>query len=275
MTTAAPQLEDFVERMIEADGFKIRYWESGTDQGQPPLVVIHGAGGPQGNAGGALELLAKQHRVIAFELPGFGRSEPNTRTANGREMAATLASAMAALKIDKYSISGTSMGGIIVLWWAVDFPKNVISVVLEVPSAFRANTVRPANLMTDRDVFIRAFHGRPERKPWLADFKPAVPANWDLVTKIMGGDRDEALAKKLPTIEAPVLALMGTKDAIISPDEGRHYKELIQNCYLMMVYGAAHDLKGDRPEAFADVVGDFLTHGPKFLVRHQSTVINP
>jgi pimeloyl-ACP methyl ester carboxylesterase len=275
MTVPAPQLEGFVERMIEADGFKIRYWESGSDAAVPPLVVIHGAGGPQGNAGGALELLAKHHRVIAFELPGFGRSEPNTRTANGREMAATLASAMDALEIDRYAVSGTSMGGIVALWWAADFPKNVVSVVLEVPSAFRCCYTRPSNLMADREVFIRAFHGRPERKPWLADFKPAVPPNWDLVTRIMGADRDEALTAKLPTIEAPVLALMGTKDGIISADEGRHYKELIQNCYLMMVYGAAHDLKGDRPEAFAEVVGDFLAHGPKFLVRHQSTMINP
>ncbi len=270
MVVAVPELVGFAEHMVEADGFKIRYWESGRGE---PLVVVHGAGGPQGNAGGALELLAKDRRIIAFELPGFGDSEPNTRTTNGREMAASLASAVAALGIDEYAIMGTSMGGIIVLWWAIDYPKNVTSVIAEVPSAFRCCYKRPDNLLSDRAAFIRAFHARPERKPWLADFKPNAP--WDLVGKIMGGDRDPALEAELPTITAPVLVLMGAKDGVISANEGHHYKELIENCYLMIVHDAAHDLKGDRPEAFADVVGDFLTRGAKFLVNDRSSVINP
>jgi hypothetical protein len=41
------------------------------------------------------------------------------------------------------------------------------------------------------------------------------------------------------------------------------------------VHQAAHDIEGDRPEAFADVVGDFLDRGWMFLVPEQSTLINP
>ncbi|MBL1101509.1 alpha/beta fold hydrolase [Streptomyces coffeae] len=273
MTTTAPELNGFQEHFVDADGFRIRYYEGGEGE---PLAVVHGAGGPADYAAGpALELLARDRRVIAFELPGFGQSEPNTRTADGRQMATTVASAMAALGIETYSVMGTSMGGIVALWWAVDHPEQVTSVVLEAPSAFRADTTRPAAMLSDRDVYIRAFHAHPERKPWLADFQLALPPNWDLVTKIMGPDRDENLVERLTSLEQPVLVLFGTQDGVISPDEGRHYKEAIQNCYFMLVYSAAHDLKGDRPEAFSDVVGDFLTHGPKFLVDHKSTVINP
>jgi pimeloyl-ACP methyl ester carboxylesterase len=272
MTVSMPKLEGFTEHTVDADGFTVRYWQRGQSE-EPPLVVIHGAGGPDGNGGGALELLAQDRRVIALELPGFGQSETNTRTNSGREMAATAAAAIAALGVDKYSVSGTSMGGIVAAWMAADFPERVVSVALEAPAAFRCCTTRPENLMTDRAVFIRAFHARPERKPWVDDFTPNVPA--ELYPKIMGSDRDEALIEALGTLEIPVLVLFGTKDQVISPVEGRHYKEFITDCYFLHVYDAAHDLKGDRPEAFAEVVGDFLTYGPKFLANHRSTVLVP
>jgi pimeloyl-ACP methyl ester carboxylesterase len=272
MTTTVPELEGFTEQTVEADGFQIRYWDRGHGD-QPPLVVIHGAGGPDGNGGGALELLSETRRVIALELPGFGKSEPNTRTSNAREMAATSAKAIAAIGVNKYSVSGTSMGAIIALWMAADYPENVASVVLEAPAAFRCCTSRPENLLSDRDAFIRAFHARPNRKPWLANFQPNVPA--ELYPKIMGPDRDDSLIDALETLQTPVLVLFGTKDGVINPVEGRHYKEIIADCYFLQVYDAAHDLKGDRPEAFAEAVGDFLTYGPKFLANHRSTVIVP
>ena len=65
----------FAERYVEADAFRIRYWEAG--QG-PALVHLHGAGGPRLTR--AHDLLCRQFRVIAFEMPGFGQSAENTRT---------------------------------------------------------------------------------------------------------------------------------------------------------------------------------------------------
>ena len=46
------------------------------------------------------------------------------------------------------------------------------------------------------------------------------------------------------------------------------------NCALVYVYDAAHDVQGDRAEAFADLVGDFLRRGMVFLVPEESTLIN-
>ena len=67
--------DTFSEGHIEADGFRIRYMEAGHGA---PLVHLHGAGGPRLTPGH--DLLAKQFRVIAFEMPGFGGSPENTRT---------------------------------------------------------------------------------------------------------------------------------------------------------------------------------------------------
>ena len=49
----------------------------------------------------------------------------------------------------------------------------------------------------------------------------------------------------------------------------------MRNSSLQYVYDAAHDIQCDRPEAFADVVGDFLERGMKFLINDQDGLINP
>jgi pimeloyl-ACP methyl ester carboxylesterase len=59
----------FAKRHVDADGFRIRY---------PPLVHLHGAGGPR--LGRVHDLLAARFRVIAFEVPGFGESPENQRS---------------------------------------------------------------------------------------------------------------------------------------------------------------------------------------------------
>ena len=57
--------ESFREGFVEADGFRIRYMEAGTGA---PLVHLHGAGGLRLTPGH--DLLSRQFRVIAFEMPG-------------------------------------------------------------------------------------------------------------------------------------------------------------------------------------------------------------
>src|SRR5690348_17113215 len=93
----------FTEGHVEADGFRIRYAEAG--QG-PALVHLHGAGGLRWSP--AHDLLARQFRMIAFEMPGFGDSAENTRTQNMAELARTMVRAADALGLDRFNLWGTS-----------------------------------------------------------------------------------------------------------------------------------------------------------------------
>ena len=104
----------FREGFVEADGFRIRYMEEG--QGLP-LVHLHGAGGMRLTPGH--DLLCQHHRVIAFEMPGFGSSPENTRTRTMAELAETMVAAVGHLGIDKFNLMGTSFGAKVALWLAV------------------------------------------------------------------------------------------------------------------------------------------------------------
>jgi 2-hydroxy-6-oxonona-2,4-dienedioate hydrolase len=120
----------FHEGFVDAGGFRIRYMEAGEG---PPLVCLHGAGGLHLSHGH--DLLALKHRVIAFEMPGFGESAENTRTATIQDLAGTMAAAARALGIETFDLMGTSFGGKVSLWLAARHPERVRALVLEAPAA--------------------------------------------------------------------------------------------------------------------------------------------
>ena len=91
----------------------------------------------------------------------------------------------------------------------------------------------------------------------------------------MGDGADDGLLALLAQVPTRTLILFGRDDGIINPINGRVLRRAMRNSSLQYVYDAAHDIQSDRPEAFADVVGDFLERGMKFLINDQDGLINP
>jgi pimeloyl-ACP methyl ester carboxylesterase len=96
-----------------------------------------------------------------------------------------------------------------------------------------------------------------------------------LVQRLRGPDRDADLERRLSTLAIPALVLFGTLDRVIAPAMGRLYKDLIPNAHLVFVYDAGHAISTDRPEAFAEVVTDFLERHEAFVISRAETVIHP
>jgi pimeloyl-ACP methyl ester carboxylesterase len=265
MTGAA----EFREHHVEADGFRIRYLEAGDG---PPLVHLHGAGGLRLNPAHAL--LAQHYRVIAFEMPGFGVSAENTKSQSMAELARTMGEAAARLGLDRFNLMGTSFGGKAALWLAAQLPERVTALVLEAPAAIRPEGMRPPS-GTPQEM-ARRLYAHPERVAPLPPQDPEIQAKTGrLVARLRGPDRDPELEKLLPRIVTPTLVLFGTLDRVIPSEMGRHYKAAMPNCNLVLVYDAGHAIGTDRPEAFAEVVGDFLERHEAFIISRSETLINP
>jgi pimeloyl-ACP methyl ester carboxylesterase len=259
----------FTEGFVEADGFRIRTMEAG--QGTP-LIHLHGAGGPRLTRGH--DLLSKHYRVIAFEMPGFGRSPENTRTQTMAELAATMATALTNMHIDRFNLLGTSFGGKVALWLAAQQPERVIGLVLEAPAAIRPAGTRPPSGSPEE--MARRLYAHPDRLGPLPPPDPAIQAKTQaLVARLRGPDRDAALEARMRDLATPTLVLFGTLDHVIPPEMGRHYKELMPNCHLVFVYDAGHAISTERPEAFAEVATDFLERHEAFVINRTMTVIHP
>lgn len=104
---------------------------------------------------------------------------------------------------------------------------------------------------------------------WMAIERPAA------VDAIVLSAPEDALEKRAAELPHPVLVLFGTTDTVTPPEEARRYGDLLQHGHVMMIYGAGHAIDADRPEAFASVVGDFLTRKEEFLVNITSGLVHP
>src|ERR1700733_2253376 len=209
-----------------------------------PLVHLHGAGGLRMTR--AHDLLSKRHRVIVFEMPGFGCSAENTRTATMPDLAATMAAALTNMGIDRFNLLGTSFGGTVALLLATQQPARVLGLVLEAPGA-----IRPAGHQAPSgspEEMARLLFAHPEKLGSLPAPDPAMQAkNRALASRLRGPDRDPVLEARMRDMATPTLVLFGTLDRVIPPDMGRHYKALIPNCHLVFVYDAGVKLSTERP----------------------------
>jgi pimeloyl-ACP methyl ester carboxylesterase len=260
----------FTEHTVQADGFTVRYAESGTGDA---LVVLHGAGGLRHSR--ALDQLATQYRVVAIEMPGFGE-QPNETHQAMAELAQSLAVIIDAIGLDRFNLLGTSFGGAAAAYLAVARPDRVISLVLEGPAAFREGSTNPAEIPPEQ--MLGRFRTHPERVPAFLPPDPEVMARtWPFVERLLGSrpEFDQELADQLPGLTVRTLVLFGDRDGIIPPQNGRTWRRLLPNCAFILVHDAAHDIQGDRAEAFVDVVSDWLARGWQFLLPEQDTLINP
>jgi pimeloyl-ACP methyl ester carboxylesterase len=258
----------FVERHVEADGFRIRYLDAGAG---PPLIHLHGAGGL--GLGRAHDLLAERFRVIAFEVPGFSAAPANERSGSMAELARTMAQAAAALGLGRYSLMGTSFGGTLALWLAVQHPDRLDALVLESPTAIRPDgDARPD---PPPEQLAGLLYAHPERQPPIR-LDPAVLAKQTaLVARLRGPDRDTDLEGRLGALHVPTLLLFGTLDRMIPASMGRVYRDRLANGHLVLVYDAGHAIAADRPEAFSRLVGDFLERREQFVVSRVSGLLHP
>lgn len=259
---------EFTESSVEADGFRIRYCEAG--QGKP-LVCLHGGGGLRLSR--THEILAEERRVIAFEVPGFGGSPVNERSATLDDLAATMNRAIDGLGIDRHDLMGTSFGAKLALFMALARPEAVEAAVLLSPAAIRLELPPGAAAPV---IGPETLYAHPERQPEIAPDPPEIhDKQRALVGRLIGPRRDRAFEERLAALGVPVLAVFGTEDVVTPPEAARLYREILPNCHLVMVYDAAHAVDADRPEAVASLVADFLVRRESFLVREESDLIHP
>ncbi len=262
--------EAFKDAYVDVDGFHIRYSEAGSGA---PLVCLHGGGGLR--LAPAHDILAKDHRVVAFEMPGFGASPENTRSESIEALARTMNTAVSALGVERHSLMGTSFGSKVALWMAVLRPELVDTIVLISPAAIREREGPVPTHVTPEEA-ARLLYVHPERQPKTPPPPREMVAKHAALTgRLLGPPRDapfEALLAKLPH---PVLALFGTADKVTPPEGAHLYREILPDCHIMIVYDAAHAIDADRPEALASVVGDFLARQDRFLVRNTSGLVEP
>lgn len=117
-------------RFMNVDGVRLHYIERGSGT---PVVLFHGNGALVEDmlASGLVERLARQHRVIVIDRPGFGYSaRPRTRLWTPQAQAELLWKGLARLGVGRAIVLGHSWGTQVALSLALEHPSFVAGLVL-------------------------------------------------------------------------------------------------------------------------------------------------
>jgi pimeloyl-ACP methyl ester carboxylesterase len=116
------------DQFFNSNGVRLRYVEQGSG---PAIVLMHGLTGTLDRhfvANGVFATLAKDHRAIAVDLRGHGKSDkPHQPNAYGDEMARDVVRLLDHLKIERAHVLGYSLGAIIAGRLATMHPERVAS----------------------------------------------------------------------------------------------------------------------------------------------------
>lgn len=137
---AAGAMEYSVE-MIGRRGNRISALIAGDERAQP-LLLIHGLGATKSSWLPIVPAMARDHRVIALDLPGFGSSSKPRGRYDARWFARRVFTFLEQLDIEETFIAGNSMGGRIAMEMAMTDPDRVRAISCLCPAA--AFSRRPA-----------------------------------------------------------------------------------------------------------------------------------
>ena len=118
--------------------FTIAYTDEG--KGDNTIILIHGLGSYLRAWEKNIGELSKNNRVIAIDLPGYGKSSKEPHTGMMTFYAGIVNELVKELKLNKVVIGGHSMGGQIGMTTYLKYPQIVKGLVLAAPAGFERFT---------------------------------------------------------------------------------------------------------------------------------------
>lgn len=116
---------------VMASGVNTFFIEAGKG---PPVILLHGLGATNASFLPTFMELAKDHHVIAPDLPGHGDSAKPIRRYHAGFFARWLDAFVTELGLDRVTLIGNSMGGRVALEFGLRHPEKVSSLVLVCPA---------------------------------------------------------------------------------------------------------------------------------------------
>ncbi|MFP5308873.1 MAG: alpha/beta fold hydrolase [Actinomycetes bacterium] len=121
---------------LTVDGGELHLLRAGTEG--PLVVLVHGLDGSAANWVTVAADLARDHRVVVPDLPGFGRTTLAGRRSSMTSFADVVARVVEAEDAGPAVVAGNSMGGVVVTLAGARHPDLVSGVSLVAPAVPRA-----------------------------------------------------------------------------------------------------------------------------------------
>ena len=284
---AWPGLEGYAGRVTLAQrGLSLYVYDAGKPE-SPAVMLIHGLGDEADSWRHVVEPLSTRFRVVALDLPGFGRSDKPKLAYTVPFLCDTVLALMDTLSIANATMMGNSLGAVIAQSIALERPERVRGLVL-IGGALLTRK-QPLNLAMllfllpgvgewlytrlrkdPQAAFetLRGFYadldGLPEadrsflfqrvnERVWSDGQRRAYFSVLRHVARWVPGQQ-RGLDEKLAQLATPTLVIRGAHDQLMPLENARALADVQPSATLVTIPGAGHLPQQERPQALLDAV---------------------
>jgi pimeloyl-ACP methyl ester carboxylesterase len=268
---------------VQSDGLSLAYREQGSG---PPVLLLHGWPTSSFLWRDVMPAIARENRVLALDLPGFGASDkPLGERYDFELFERAIDGFLASLKIDKLALAVHDLGGPVGLHWALHRPERVTKIALlntlvypdfseavlafikactepelrdqltspqGLEAAMRLGLAQDANLTDEVLEAVREPFASEDARRALADAGIGLPV-----------DSFEEIARLLPSVRVPVRIVYGERDRIL-PDVAQtmeRVKRDMPQAEVTALPDCGHFLQEEAPQQIGELLARFFVTG--------------
>lgn len=237
-------------------------------RGEPVLVLVHGFGVDSGAMFPLACRLAKRHRVLVPDLPGFGEhaiDDPSNVDLDW--FVAALGRFLESEHLDTVVLVGASMGGAICATFAAEHPNRVLGCCLISPAGVEPpildailkqakagdNGFRMDTLEDFEHMMALNFASTPKLprfiKQGLAARAIELADQHEAILRSMGDTLLGGAESRLPAIGCPVSIVWGERDEIMNVSAAPLWEHAISDVELTVLEGIGHSSQIEAPRS--------------------------
>lgn len=225
-----------------------------------PLILLHSNGGSAYEYEHVIEPLARRFRVIAWDMPGQGDSDPLLRHIGVRDYADAVIATMDALGIQKAHVLGASIGGAICVALGALHTKRMQRVfIVECP--YRSDAEWQQGWANTEANYAPVTQTLEKIKPRFREVTPELLTRWNIdrakagsktCLSVMWALREYDIGADLPHVPAGQVLVFGDK----SPTVGKaaQFKAALKSPSVHIIADCGHFPMIDDPDRFVAIV---------------------
>ena len=267
-------------KFVSVAGTQLHYIEKGDG---PSVILLHGnqVTAEDFELSGVLDRVAKTHHVVAFDRPGFGYSErPRGTIWSVFAQAALIHKAVLQLGLEKPVVVGHSLGAMVALAYALEYPDDTSALLLlggyyfptlradsalTFPTALPGlgdvlqYTVSPLLGRLIGPYFAKRVFSPSMVAPQFSEqaglaLRPSQVGATAADANLMGPDAVQ-LASRYQSLTMPVTIMAGSEDKIINVEkQAERLHAMLPQSRLELMENAGHMLHYSYPDRIADEI---------------------
>lgn len=238
---------------------RMHWFEAGSGS---PMILIHTNGGSAYQYTKVFEYLSSKHRVISWEMPGHGDTDPLSRHYSIEDYCDALACFMDVMDIPAAHVAGTSCGGTIVACFANRFASRTLSVAI-VETPLRNYDDWGARWGHTEGNFGLPTQSIEEVSQRVANVDEAFLTRWNIdrnkagaktMMSVMWAMRNYDVQKAVASVTRPAMMVYGAKGPTIGLRD--RLEKLNPKLPVAVLDHSGHFPMLDEPQRFAQILAD-------------------